>query len=214
MASSSSSASAVTTTSALSDEELRFQSELEFVQCLCNPVYLQCEFRDGGGGGGGDGGDGGGDGDVGCGVLTGSSGSADLAQGQYFDEPAFVNYLAYLLYWKRPEYAHFIVYPQCLYFLELLVRTRAQRTGQANADADAPSPPHRFQQNEAFRKELGNPQFVDAVLYRQQFNHWRFNAPNRMADAMRLFEQQAQAAKDAASAAVTEAAPGTNNTTV
>jgi hypothetical protein len=43
-------------------------------------------------------------------------------------------------------------------------------------------------------------------LYRQQFNHWRFNAPNRMADALRLFEQQAQAAKDAASAAGAEAA--------
>jgi hypothetical protein len=58
------------------------------------------------------------------------TGSADLAQGQYFDEPAFVNYLAYLLYWKRPEYAHFIVYPQCLRFLELLVRrTRAQTNG-------------------------------------------------------------------------------------
>jgi len=82
----------------------------------------------------------------------------------------------------------------------------ARSDERANADADAPSPPRRLQQNEAFRKELGNPQFVDAVLYRQQFNHWRFNAPNRMADALRLFEQQAQAAKDAASAAGAEAA--------
>jgi mediator of RNA polymerase II transcription subunit 31 len=106
---------------------------------------------------------------------------ADLAQGQYFDEPAFVNYLAYLLYWKRPEYAHFIVYPQCLHFLELL-------------------------QSESFRKELANPQFVDAVLYRQQFNHWRFHASNRWSESMRRFEQQAQAAKDAAAAAEAAAA--------
>jgi hypothetical protein len=34
----------------------------------------------------------------------------DLAQNRYFDDEAFVGYLKYLLYWKRPEYAKFIVY--------------------------------------------------------------------------------------------------------
>lgn len=94
---------------ALSEEELRFQTELEFVQCLCNPTYLQCA----------------------PGARFGFllffllTGSTDLAQGQYFDEPAFVKYLAYLLYWKQAEYAQFLVYPQCLHFLELLVRRSA-----------------------------------------------------------------------------------------
>jgi len=31
-----------------------------------------------------------------------------------------VNYLKYLLYWKKPEYAKFLKYPMCLYFLDLL----------------------------------------------------------------------------------------------
>ncbi len=32
-----------------------------------------------------------------------------LAQNRYFDDPAFCNYLAYLQYWRRPEYAKFIM---------------------------------------------------------------------------------------------------------
>lgn len=43
-----------------------------------------------------------------------------LAQRDYFKDPCFVNYLKYLLYWKKPEYAKFLKYPMCLYFLDLL----------------------------------------------------------------------------------------------
>ncbi|CAD5123926.1 DgyrCDS12234 [Dimorphilus gyrociliatus] len=81
-----------------SDDIIRFQVELEFVQCLANPIYLNF-----------------------------------LAQRGYLKDPSFINYLNYLKYWKKKEYAKFILYPQCLYFLELL-------------------------QYESFRKELGNSQ--------------------------------------------------------
>jgi len=64
---------------------LRFQVELEFVQCLANPNYLNF-----------------------------------LAQRGYLKEKPFVNYLQYLLYWKSPEYAAYLKYPQCLHLLELL----------------------------------------------------------------------------------------------
>lgn len=43
-----------------------------------------------------------------------------MAQRDYFKDPNFVNYLKYLIYWKKPEYAKFIKYPMCLYFLDLL----------------------------------------------------------------------------------------------
>ena len=33
----------------------------------------------------------------------------DLAQQQYFKDDAFINYLEYLQYWKKPEYAKFVV---------------------------------------------------------------------------------------------------------
>jgi len=38
------------------------------------------------------------------------SSKKDLAQNGYMKDAAFVNYLKYLLYWKKPEYAKFIVY--------------------------------------------------------------------------------------------------------
>ncbi|VDN52591.1 unnamed protein product [Dracunculus medinensis] len=41
-----------------------------------------------------------------------------LSQRGYFKETYFINYLKYLLYWKRPEYARALKYPQCLHFLE------------------------------------------------------------------------------------------------
>lgn len=53
----------------------RFELELEFVQSLANPFYLQ-----------------------------------SLAQQNILDQPAFVNFLEYLLYWKEKDYARFIQY--------------------------------------------------------------------------------------------------------
>lgn len=55
----------------------RFELELEFVQSLANPFYLQ-----------------------------------SLAQQNILDQPAFVNFLEYLLYWKEKDYARFIQYAQ------------------------------------------------------------------------------------------------------
>ena len=43
-----------------------------------------------------------------------------LAQKNYFGDPAFINYLKYLLYWCEPQYAKFVRYPQALLFLRLL----------------------------------------------------------------------------------------------
>lgn len=98
---------------------LRFQVELEFVQCLANPHYLNF-----------------------------------LAQRGYFKEQSFINYMKYLLYWKKPEYAKFLKYPQCLHFLELL-------------------------QYEHFQRELVNPacaKFIDE----QQILHWQYYSRRRM----------------------------------
>lgn len=33
----------------------------------------------------------------------------DLADNKYFDDPAFLAYLKYLLYWKKPEYSRYIM---------------------------------------------------------------------------------------------------------
>ncbi|KAL0048919.1 hypothetical protein WJX82_002333 [Trebouxia sp. C0006] len=66
-------------------DERRFLLELEFVQCLSSPQYLNW-----------------------------------LSQNRFFDDASFINYLAYLKYWKQPEYARFIIYPHSLFFLDCL----------------------------------------------------------------------------------------------
>lgn len=86
--------------------------------------------------------------------------ASDLAQFHYFQDKAFINYLAYLKYWKQPRYAKYIEcvhtfflslnrigrYPYCLHFLDLL-------------------------QEENFRRALEQPSYVGFV-YSQECNHW------------------------------------------
>ncbi|KAA6419555.1 MAG: Mediator of RNA polymerase II transcription subunit 31 [Trebouxia sp. A1-2] len=66
-------------------DERRFLLELEFVQLLSSPQYLNW-----------------------------------LSQNRFFEDAAFINYLAYLKYWKQPEYARFLIYPHSLFFLDCL----------------------------------------------------------------------------------------------
>jgi len=102
------------------ENRLRFLMELEFVQCLANPLYLHLV----------------------------------LAQGRYFQDNCFINYLKYLLYWKRQPYVKYIVYPHCLRFLELL-------------------------QEDSFRKALTDPKFVDCI-HQQQYYHWQYYRNKRL----------------------------------
>lgn len=79
--------------------------------------------------------------------------STVIAQRGYFKDQTFINYLKYLTYWKEPEYARYIKYPMCLYFLDLL-------------------------QYEHFRREIVNSQcvkFIDdqAILLWQHYTRRR-----------------------------------------
>lgn len=75
---------------------LRFQVELEFVQCLANPNYLNCKllFKKYT--------------LINIVEINSTVLFSVLAQRGYFKDQAFVNYLKYLLYWKEPDYAKFI----------------------------------------------------------------------------------------------------------
>ena len=43
-----------------------------------------------------------------------------LSSSGYFDDEEFINYLKYLLYFKKPEYMKYLTYGNCLLFLDLL----------------------------------------------------------------------------------------------
>jgi mediator of RNA polymerase II transcription subunit 31 len=98
---------------ALPTDEERFYIELEFVQNLSNPKYLNF-----------------------------------LAKHKYLDDPAFIEFLKYLRYWKKPEYLRHILFPQCLQFLDNLI------------------------DNELFRRELIVPEFMD-FIHQQQYMRWQ-----------------------------------------
>lgn len=72
----------------------RFSLELEFLQALASPAYLHF-------------------------LATTKSDTGDYL---LLQEPEFLAFLRYLrTTWSQPEYARFINYPNCLYFLELLI---------------------------------------------------------------------------------------------
>ncbi|KAL6503813.1 hypothetical protein OROGR_025736 [Orobanche gracilis] len=77
-----------------------------------------------------------------------------LAQNRYFEDEAFIGYLKYLQYWQRPEYIKFIMYPHCLFFLELL-------------------------QNPNFRSAMAHPANKE-LAHRQQFYFWKNYRNNRL----------------------------------
>ncbi|KAH9965509.1 SOH1-domain-containing protein [Russula dissimulans] len=70
-----------------------------------------------------------------------------LAQQGILYQPAFINYLKYLLYWKEKDYARFILYPHALHHLELL-------------------------QHPEFRSEIMKDDWRER-LNQKQFDHWR-----------------------------------------
>ncbi|XP_042503659.1 mediator of RNA polymerase II transcription subunit 31-like [Macadamia integrifolia] len=77
-----------------------------------------------------------------------------LAQNRYFEDEAFIGYLKYIQYWQQPEYIKFIMYPHCLYFLELL-------------------------QNANFRNAMAHPGSKE-LAHRQQFFFWKSYRNNRL----------------------------------
>ncbi|KAJ3006068.1 UNVERIFIED_CONTAM: hypothetical protein HDU68_004292 [Siphonaria sp. JEL0065] len=114
-------------------DEKRLILELEFLQCLANPKYLQF-----------------------------------LGQHGYFNDPAFINYLKYLLYWRQPQYAHLVVYPYSLEMLEYL-------------------------QHESFRRSVALEATVQ-LIHTKEFYHWQHWKHNERAV---ILKQQTASASNA-----------------
>ncbi|RLN20198.1 hypothetical protein BBJ28_00002560 [Nothophytophthora sp. Chile5] len=125
--------------------DVRFQMELEFIQCLASPAYLNCAHA------------------AVSPVCLSSLAPPQavrveiLAINRYFDNPAFMNYLQYLKYWKQPQYAKYIVYPHCLAFLDML-------------------------EDERFRQMIAREDFM-TLVHGQQFYHWQTFLNDREATA-------------------------------
>ncbi|KAI0000965.1 SOH1-domain-containing protein [Russula vinacea] len=87
-------------------------------------------------------------------------------------QPAFINYLKYLLYWKEKDYARFILYPHALHHLELL-------------------------QHAEFRSEIMKDEWREC-LNQKQFDHWRtWREPRHINPPADGNEEQDGSVKDA-----------------
>ena len=90
--------------------------------------------------------------------------SIDLAINRFLENPAFLNYLSYLEYWRSPVYAKYIVYPHALAFLTLI-------------------------QQEAFQTMIKREDFMTHV-HSQQFYHWQHYLNNRQTKTVDVQEKE------------------------
>jgi len=96
-----------------------------------------------------------------------------LAANKFFEDEAFMRFLRYLQYWKRPEYIVYLKFPHCLAFLDALV-----------------------DEDEEFRKHLtlGGSVFRD-FIHKQQGLHWMHEARTIGLDASSVGDSGGDAGK-------------------
>ncbi|ODV86193.1 hypothetical protein CANARDRAFT_182882, partial [[Candida] arabinofermentans NRRL YB-2248] len=70
-----------------------------------------------------------------------------LAQTGHLQDERFLNYLDYLEYWRKPNYAKQLVYPNCLHILTLL-------------------------KSEQFRKDVSKTE-TSTILFNDMVGRWR-----------------------------------------
>ena len=81
-----------------------------------------------------------------------------LATSGILYQSSFLDFLRYLRYWKQPQYAKYIMYPHCLYFLDLLVPpdSDGDKDGKKGSSSTTDS-------GEAFRREMAQVPFRNFV---------------------------------------------------
>lgn len=106
-------------------------------------------------------------------------------------QQSFLDYLRYLRYWKQPQYAKYLLYPHCLYFLDLLVPASSDPDyvdGDGDGDNNKNDGTEENNKNngdegkksvadsgEAFRREMAQVPFRNFV-HEQQFYSWQFRS--------------------------------------
>ncbi|KAL9187455.1 hypothetical protein ACHAXT_001558 [Thalassiosira profunda] len=105
-----------------------------------------------------------------------------LATSGVLHQQSFLDFLRYLRYWKQPQYAKYLLYPHCLYFLDLLVPpdadpddAEAGDEGEGKKGKNNNSSGGVFDSGEAFRREMAQVPFRNFV-HEQQFYSWQYRS--------------------------------------
>ena len=110
-----------------------------------------------------------------------------LATSGILYQSSFLDFLRYLRYWKQPQYAKYLLYPHCLYFLDLLVPPSSdpenvdgndgegERSGDKGSEQQQQQSTSGADSGEAFRREIAQVPFRNFV-HEQQFYSWQFRS--------------------------------------
>jgi mediator of RNA polymerase II transcription subunit 31 len=98
-----------------------------------------------------------------------------LATNGILYQSTFLDFLRYLRYWKLPQYAKYLTYPNCLYFLDLLVPPPTSAITNNGEKKDAATSNVEVDRGEAFRREIAHVPFRNFV-HEQQFYSWQFRS--------------------------------------
>jgi len=100
-----------------------------------------------------------------------------LATSGILYQSTFLDFLRYLRYWKQPQYAKYLLYPHCLYFLDLLVPPSSDPTSSGGGGGGGKDGDGKGDSGEAFRREIAQVPFRNFV-HEQQFYSWQFRSKN------------------------------------
>lgn len=98
-----------------------------------------------------------------------------LATNGILNQKQFLDFLRYLRYWKQPQYAKYLSYPHCLYFLDLLVPPGEDRDSDDNNSNANNNTATTSDSGETFRREMSQVQFRNFV-HEQQFYSWQYRS--------------------------------------
>lgn len=112
-----------------------------------------------------------------------------LATSGILYQSTFLDFLRYLRYWKLPQYAKYLTFPNCLYFLDLLVPPSPSSITNNGEKKDAAAAANAVDRGEAFRREIAHVPFRNFV-HEQQFYSWQFRSARLYGGGMTINKQE------------------------
>ena len=123
-----------------------------------------------------------------------------LATSGILYQSTFLDFLRYLRYWKLPQYAKYLTYPNCLYFLDLLVPPSPPSAITTNGEKEGATSSSYVEvdRGEAFRREIAHVPFRNFV-HEQQFYSWQFRSGRLYGGGSTITNKEGEDGEDSSS---------------
>ena len=123
-----------------------------------------------------------------------------LATSGILYQSTFLDFLRYLRYWKLPQYAKYLTYPNCLYFLDLLVPPSPPSAMTTNGERNGATSSSYVEvdRGEAFRREIAHVPFRNFV-HEQQFYSWQVRSGRLYGGGSTITNKEGEDGEDSSS---------------